>query len=451
MPPCESSWRLLKKTDNTAPSTRQLDVFDDEPPRGSHGYGVGAISLFLRLVLKGVPLRGASRVLAIVAEAFGWMIDIPHWTTGRLWLMRLGHAMLTRPLEVAEDWAWLADHSVQIGQDKCLAIVAIRLRDLPKRGTCLEHKDMHLVALEPRSSWNGVEVDQALERAVSRTGVPRVIVTDHGADLLGGVRLFQERHQATADLYDMKHKAACLLKQRLAKDARWAEFQKQLGQTRCAVRQTEVAFMGPPAPKEKARYMNLQPQVQWAENVLEILPEPLGKILEWASRERIEEKYGWLREFDAAIAEWSQWHQVVNIAVGHVNRQGISRTTAKELYREMPRSLAHASTKLLVKDLLGFVRDQGKQAKPDERFPGGTEVLESCFGKMKQLEKQQARGGFTTLLVSFGAMMADTTSKVIGAALEQSRTKDVYRWCKEHLGTTLFGKRKIAFAEGATK
>jgi hypothetical protein len=402
--------------------------------------------------MNGTSLRGASRVFAVVTEAFGLMIDVPHWTTGRLWLMRLGLAMLTQPLEMADDWIWLADHSVQIGQEKCLAIIAIRARDLPQ-DRCLEHKDMHLVALEPRASWNGEEVHKAFERAVSRTGVPRGIVTDHGADMQGGVRIFQGRHKDTVDLYDIKHKAACLLKQRLEKDPRWAEFQKQIGHTRCAVRQTEVAFMGPPAPKSKARFMNLQPQLAWAENVLDVLSE-FGKALEWASRERIEEKYGWLKEFDEASAEWSQWQQVVKIAVAHVNRYGLSRTSAKELSGElskaMPRRWAHASTKKLVKDLLGFVRDQSKRLKTGERLPGSTEVLESCFGKMKQLEKQQARGGFTTLIVSFGAMLADTTSQVITAALQHSRTKDIYDWCKKHLGTTLWSKRKQAFAESAT-
>src|SRR5205807_2012376 len=128
---------------------QELDLYNDEPPSG-HGYGVGTISLFLRLVLEaGVSLRGVPRVLAVIAEAFGLPLDIPHWTTGRLWLMRLGHGVLTLALEKAADWAWLIDHSVQIGQEKCLAILGIRLQDLPKPGECLQHHDLHLIALVP--------------------------------------------------------------------------------------------------------------------------------------------------------------------------------------------------------------------------------------------------------------------------------------------------------------
>jgi hypothetical protein len=269
--------------------------------------------------------------------------------------------------------------------------------------------------------------------------------------LHGGVLLFQERHGDTKEIYDTKHKAACLLKRRLQQDARWPEFQRQAGQTRNAVRQTELAFLAPPSPKDKARFMNLQAQLEWAEGVLDILREPPARVLAWASAERLQEKFGWLRAFGDAVAEWSHWQQVVNIAVKHVGHSGITRTTAKEINQQMPRPFAHASTTALAKELVQFVAAQAKQLRPGERFPGSTEVLESCFGKMKELEKQQSRGGFTNLIIAFGALLASTTAQAIQAALQHSRTIDVRRWCQEHLGTTLFGKRKLAFAASATK
>jgi hypothetical protein len=427
-----------------------LDPIYDEPP-GSHGYGSNTVCLFLRLVMSGVSLRGVPRVLAVLAEACGLPLDVPHWTTGRLWLMRLGHAMLTSPLEQADDWAWLADHSVQIGQEKALAIVGIRLRDLPPPGECLQHRDLHLIAWVPRKSWTRQEVDAALEQAIQRTGVPCVIVDDHGVDLVGGVNFFQERHPDTVEIYDLKHKAACLLKHRLEKEPRWQEFQRQIGQTRCAVQQTELAFLTPCAPKPKARFMNLEPQLAWAENVLEVLHEPPTEVQQWVRPERLQEKLGWLNEFAEPVAEWSEWQRVINLSVEFVNRQGLYRGAAQELRRQLPRRLAHASTATLAKELVDFVGSQAKKTKPGERFPGSTEALESCFGKLKELEKQQSRGGFTSFMVSFGAMLATTTAKAVDTAMKHSGTQDVYDWCKEHLGATLFSKRKLAFAKSATE
>ena len=146
----------------------------DDRPIDSHGFGPQLISLFLRLVLvAGVSLRGALRVLATISEAWGLQWAAPCWTTGRLWLLRLGHARLTAELTPANDWAWLIDHSVQIGQEKCLVILGIRLTDLPPRGRSLRHQDLELIELMPARSWTCAEVDQALEKAVRRTGKRR--------------------------------------------------------------------------------------------------------------------------------------------------------------------------------------------------------------------------------------------------------------------------------------
>lgn len=427
-----------------------LDPSNDEPP-GGHGYGTNTICLFMRLVMSGVPLRCAPRAMEVVAQAYGLPLEIPHWTTIRLWVMRFGHAELTMPLKKAKDWAWLADHSVQIGQEKALAILGIRLRDLPRLGDSLQHKDLHLIALVPRKSWTREEVDQALEEATARTGVPRVIVDDHGTDLHGGIQFFQERHPETVEIYDLKHKAACLLKHRLEKEPRWQEFQRKVGETRCAVQQTEMAFLVPPTPKPKARFMNLAPQLAWAEGVLDILDKPPPEVQQWVSSERLELKVGWLKEFASPVAEWSEWQRVVNISVEFTNGQGVYRGAGRALRQELSRKFTYSSSASLAKELVQFVATQGRQAKPGERFPASTEVLESCFGKMKQLEKQQSRSGFTSFVVSFGAMLSDATAQIVNAAMKHSGTKDVFEWCKTHLGTTLFSQRKIAFAQCATQ
>lgn len=407
--------------------------------------------LFLRLVLQGVSLRGVPRVLAVLAEAFGWSLSIPHWTTGRLWLLRLGHALLTAALEKAENWAWLIDHSVQIGQEKCLVILGIRLQDLPEPGVCLRHTDMYLIALVPRKSWTRQEVDEQLEAASQRTGIPRVIVDDHGVDVAGGVSFFQERHPETVAIYDAKHKAACLRKGRLQKNPRWQEFQQRLAQTRCAIQQTELAFLVPPGPKPKARFMNLEPTLQWAEKVLAVLQEPPAVVRARVRPERLQEKLGWLQEYAADMAEWSEWQQLANLTVELVNRQGVYRGAAKKLWTELLRCQVHPSSKLLAKELVVFVAKQASRMRSDERFPGSTEVLESCFGRFKQLEKQQARGGFTSLVLGFGALLAETTTEAIKKAMQHSRTKEIFTWCQVHLGTTLFGQRKLAFAASATE
>jgi len=339
---------------------------------------------------------------------------------------------------------------VQIGQEKCLVIVGLRLPNLPPPGECLRHTDLKLIALIPRKSWTRNEVEQELEAAVQTTGVPRAIVDDHGVDISGGVTFFRQRHPETVEIYDAKHKAACVLKGRLEKNVRWQSFQTKLAQTRCAIQQTELAFLVPPAPKPKARFMNLEATLQWASKTAAIVRHPSAVVQETVRPERLQEKLGWLEEFAADIDEWSEWQAVINITVTFVNQQGIYRGAAGKLRTKTPR-LRHASSGQLFDEMVAFVAQQARLTRRGERLPGSTEVLESCFGRFKHMEKQQARGGFTSLLLGFGALMAETTSSAIENALRHSPTHQIKIWCREHLGTTLFAQRKLAFSACATK
>ena len=92
--------------------------------------------------------------------------------------------------------------------------------------------------------------------------------------------------------------------------------------------------------------------------------------------------------------------------------------------------------------LLGFVREESFKAKPNERLVGSSEVLESVFGRFKQLEHDQVKSGFTGLLLSLAALVSTTTTEVIQTALETVRTKQVTAWCNNTLGKSVQAQRR---------
>jgi hypothetical protein len=412
----------------------------------NHGYTAGLITVFLGLVQHGVSLRAASRVLDLIARTFGLGFSAPDWTTGRMWLLRFGLAQLSAPKDPADDWVWLIDHSVQIGKQKILAIVGLRAVDLPMPERPLRPDDLVLIDLVPMKSSTREDVDACLEAAAVRTMVPRAIIDDHGGDLNGGVEIFRRRHPQTVEIYDAKHKAACLLKARLEKAPRWVAFAAQVGQTRCAVQQTELGPLVPPGPKPKARFMNLAGQLDWAGKVLAILDGLPGTAPSWATPLRLEAKLGWLREFREDLAEWRQWQTIVDVTVGLVGREGLHAKAAVLLDGELRPLARTASGRRLAAELLRFVREQASRVKPGERLPGSTEALESCFGRLKVLERDQAKGGFTSLLLGFGMSLTEVTIEGVFDAMRRVPTAAVRQWCADHLGQTLFSKRKEAFA-----
>ena len=91
---------------------------------------------------------------------------------------------------------------------------------------------------------------------------------------------------------------------------------------------------------------------------------------------------------------------------------------------------------------VAFVSEQEAQAHPNERLLGSSEVIESVLGKMKRLERDQAKNGFTGLLLGLSAIVATTTTTVIQQALETVSTKQVWDWCQKTIGQSVQSKRR---------
>ena len=239
-----------KKNDQGGGPLR-FDATEQQVPCGQQ-YPLGVVRRFVSLVIdNGASLRCAAGALELLNPPTSPKENSPVWSTGRLWLLRVGLAALLRPKVIAEDWVWMVDHSIQIGQCKCLVILGIRLTDFTI-GRPLCHQDMELIDLVPMKNATKQTVAVCLEDAVSKTGVPRAILSDHGADLHGATETFRREHPQTDEFYDIKHKAACLLKARLEKDPRWKQFATLSGQTKFATQQTQLACLVPPSQRTKA-------------------------------------------------------------------------------------------------------------------------------------------------------------------------------------------------------
>jgi hypothetical protein len=398
---------------------------------------------FVSLVLDcGASLRCAANALRLFGSATGQNGITPDRSTGRLWLLRIGLAALLRPKDIADDWVWMVDHSIQIGQCKCLVILGIRLRDLPD-GRPLDHHDMEPIVLVPMTSSTKQTVAVCLENAVARTGVPRAILDDHGADLHGGVEIFREAHPETGEFYDIKHKAACLLKARLERDSRWKAYASRLGQTKFAVQQTALASLTPPSQRSKARFMNLHELVRWGIETLALVNDPSRLAKQGIPTEQMKAKLGWLEEFREALNEWSGYMAVIGRTLDFVRCHGLTASAGRELEAELP--AASGSAGELREQLLGFVTDESSKVRQGERLPGTTEVLESCFGKLKALEDGQSKSGFTGLVLSLGAMVSNWTAESIEEALERCRVRDVLDWCRKNLGPSVQSQRRQAY------
>jgi hypothetical protein len=423
-------------------------ILPEDPPVGTHGYGSRLIALAVNLAPK-IGLRGAAHAIEQFFQWLGIEQTTPHWTAIRSWLQRLGIARLQEPIEPAEDWVWIADHSNQVGVEKTLAILAVRASSLPEIGTALRQADVRVLRVEPGTKWKTEDMSRVYEELAEQFGAPRAVLVDGAVELREGTNCLKKRRSDTIVLRDFKHYAANVFESLIDKDPRFKEFGKQIGLTRSAIQQTELAHLTPPKPKPKSRFMNLATILHWATVVSWLLEHPEARARKRMPDERFEQKLGWVREFTKDLAVWQECQDVLSPALTFVNQHGLYRGSSVALKVAIGRTLVHDTSRQFVERLVKFVHEAEQQLKEDERLPMSTEILESSFGLYKQLERQHSKGGFTSLLASFAALMKPTTPSDITTAFALISNKDVKAWVKKHLGTTLMARRTAAYREHA--
>jgi hypothetical protein len=367
---------------------------------------------------------------------------VPSWYSGRLWLLRLGYYKLHREQEQANDWIWIVDHSVQLGSEKCLVILGIRQSKLPLAELYLDHEDVEPIALLPVTHSNGEIVYQQLSQTVEKTGVPRQIVGDHGTDIKSGIERFCQEHEETCYIYDIKHKGAAILKRELNADPYWAIFTQLAAQTSKRVQQTLLSALAPPNQRSKARYMNVDKLVKWGQEKLLFLDILQSEPDERFPPEQVEEKLGWLKEYREILAEWQDLIDVVKTTEGYIKSVGIYRDCHIDLKQDPIFSPHTDRAKRVGEELLTFIEYQSLKARPDEVLLGSSEIIESVFGKLKNLEQDQVKSGFTAMLLGLAAAVSKTSQDVIQKALETVPTEKVFQWYKENIGQSVQSKRK---------
>ena len=130
-----------------------------------------------------------------------------------------------------------------------------------------------------------------------------------------------------------------------------------------------------------------------------------------------------------------------------VNEQGVFRGATDQLAKFLSSLPLCDASRTVVEQLLEFLREYELKLPDGQRLPLSTEILESCFGLYKQLERQHSKGGFTSLLASFGALLQPATPDIIRESFTRVSVKQMRAWVTENLGTTVASKRQSAFAE----
>ena len=347
---------------------------------------------------------------------------------------------MIRPLPQEGPWLWIIDHTIQIDAKKLFVIVGCPMSQVPFGQRCLSLADLHLVALVPMEKSDGELVDAELKKATQRTGVPRLIVSDQGTDLVKGIEAFQKRHAKTAAVGDIAHYAANVLENRWERDPRWQGMLRQFSQTNQHLRQTADAFLLSPTLRNKSRFMNVGPLLRFAHRVLRLLKREMPN-------EKAKQRYGWLLEYEEDMAGWWEQHEVVDKTMKRVRRHGVNAGTSEELEKEWGVLSARTGTQMVRGYMRAYVSKNLRQAEEGETLAGSSEVLESAFGKLKAKAGKNGRGELTGMALALGAIVGEHDEEEVRQALDAVPEKKAEGMISRLLGPTLCWLRHQMFGD----
>lgn len=418
-------------------------VNDLETAVPRHQFSLGIIASSLALVVcAGTSLRRTPVVVTMQGSWSGVPVTAGSYHSVRLWLLRLGLYQLSREKEQADDWMWIIDHTLQLGDCKSLIILGIRRSTWDQNASrVLNHEDVELIDLQPVTESNGKVVARQLEAAAAKTGYPCAIISDKGSDLHSGIALFCQKHKGTRWVYDVKHMTACLLKRAFQNDRSWGQFVDRAHRFKLQVAQTALAGLGSPQQRSKARYMNADVLIDWATCRLKLLNSRQAMRQGGLKPTQVEEKLGWLRKYETDVARWNEMMAMVEATEHYVRHEGYHGKSLDELKAQMSLPSTRAA-RALRQQLLECVGKQAEHLGEQKRLLGSSEVIESVIGRFKHMAGERGHHGMTGMVLSVGAFVGRCAINTVQSAMEEVTTHDVWKWCHEHLGATVQSVRR---------
>lgn len=362
-------------------------------------------------------------------------------------MLKFGLFKLTKKKEVANDWIILIDFKVQAGSQKCCVILGVRLSELMKKreireNLCLTLEDMEPLRIELMEKSSGEKVAEILEDITKEIGPAMQVIADHGGDVNKGTRIYCEAHKETINTYDITHKLACLLKSEVKDDEAWNEIITLMNDSKLKTKQSPEACLSPPRRTEKARFMNADMQIDWLEEMVHLLKEELPNFLDI---KRVKDKLGWVLRFEETIEVYVEIAVIIRESRNLIRNEGLHRQSYVELFKLLRKKFSDKlSSRALnfAKKVVEFLKAEGRRIPHGKVFLGSSEIIESLFGKYKQIEERtKATKSITASILSIAAMLGSNTAEMVSGALTTISMKTIQSWRKKWIGKSDLAKK----------
>lgn len=376
----------------------------------------------------------------------------PSFSSVRKWLGRIGLYELTRQKEYRDDWIFIVDLTVELGNEKGLVVLGVAEQLLiekvfpSRRG--LQYQDVQILGLEIMRSTKGELIEEKLTEITRKCGCPKQIIADRGSDIQRGIKLYQQNNPDVIYTYDVTHAMALLLKHELTGSETYQSFIQQCSKCRKQLQQTELSFLAPPSQRSQCRYFNVEKLLEWAEKLLnsplEVLNDLVPNIEPEILKTKLKQKLGWLASYQDSLSDWKQMVQMTRTVETQIKLDGLNQESFSIIQQYL--TVQVGFSKGFAQKILGYLTQEISHLKSGQTLLATSDVLESLFGKYKQLSSRSPFKQISQIFLSICLSTMHLTTTLVKEALETIRFLDVEDWSALVLGQSMLSKRRILFS-----
>lgn len=397
----------------------------------------------IRLVVFGlVSLRGAEYVLGMFNSCFKG--GTPCHVVIQNWVLRFGLYKLQQIPEKRSDWVYILDHTIEFGTKKCLVVLGIPLARFRELKCKIQHCDMEVLGISIAGKATAVSVTEVLGKIALLTGIPVQILSDKGANIKRGISDFiAERMESyiIRQTYDVTHRAALILKKHLKDDETWKSFVDSACKTKRSLVHTALAYLAPPKPRDKARWLNLDAYVDWAEKILLLKTADLRK----KEREKYKNTLKWIRKFKRNITEWRTILDMLDVLKKEVKSNGFNPDTKTHFEENISNMNLNTQRLLQIKsEIIEYIDEECKDI--DGVYPGCSDIIESVLGKYKNFSGKSPMKEVGKAVLTMPVFTSNVDFREVKEAMETVSANDLQQWLDKNLGESLFSRRKKVFS-----
>ena len=402
-----------------------------DKPKHSH-FCMCIIQIFIIAKAKtSVSFRSMSGVFEVFATCFNEEISIPSFSTGMLWIKKLGYYRLNQAKEIANDWILILDESIGIGQEKLLVVLGIRKSKIDFTRP-LKIQDMEPLVVKSKKTWTGEDISKELEICKKMVGKVIYATTDGGSTLKKGLRTSNIPH-----IYDLTHAIAIMLETLYKNDPEFKEFTHTMGQMRLKFCCSKHAHIIPPNQRSKSRFLNIDILSRWCDKVLIALEKD---SLSQAERELLQ----WVYDKKEFVKEM---HLIVNaieelsILLKNYGLNDKSVRKSKKILQSCRSTVRQKQFKTLFEEYL--TNNTALLNKKSGTLLCSSDIIETTFGKFKNELNKNPMSGITDMALIIPAFTSSFAKEEIKKAIDNCTKKMIKQWCKVNLCDSLSVKRNL--------